>query len=190
MIIGIGGWERCLKTGMAAILATHPEELNMPGFQEYHIEQGFGNLHLFKTKYPWHYQSNSELVRTIKRAAEMKIKNTLFFIDEADQVFNPRNYTSKEQTDNLKGLGQHAKLGDIYVYTYQLGQPEDQLLGVDKILRSLTRVDLEMRYFDIETNSALYKLRNRLLPDLPDYEGVITHIEKYFGYWDHKEPVV
>jgi len=190
MIIGIGGWERSLKTGLGAILATHPEEFNMPGMQTYDIKQGFGNLHLFKTPYPWHYQESKELVVTIRETAEKHLKNTLFLIDEADDVYNPRNYDSKQQIRNLRGIGQHAKLGNVYIYTYQLGQPEDVLLGVDKILRSNTRIEFEMRYYDREKHYALYKLYNRLAPDIPVQDGVIENVDQYYAYWNTNEPVV
>lgn len=190
MIIGIGGWERCLKTGMAAILAAHPDEFNIPGFQDYNIKRGFGNLHLYNLPYPWHYQTSGKLVQTIKASADHHLTDTLFIIDEADQVYNPRNYTSKEQTANLKGIGQHAKLGNVYIYTYQLGKPEDVLLGVDKILRSNTRIEFEMRYYDIETQVVLFRIINRLLPDIEPYDSYLTNVDKYYKYWNHKEPVI
>lgn len=203
MIIGIGGWERCLKTGLASILAIAIGQKNLSinmkdllslvfltGMQKYDIKKGFGNLNLNGTTYPWNYQDNKELVETIRLANENHINDTLFLIDEADSVYNPRDYDRKQQTANLKGIGQHAKMGNIYIYTYQLGQPEDTLLGVDKILRSNTRIEFEMRYYDSEEHYAIFKLKNRLIPDMPLINGVIECVDKYYPCWDHKEPVV
>ncbi len=190
MIIGIGGWERCLKTGFAAILATELWRLNELGPQQYDIKQGFGNLHLYETTYPWVYQENAELVETIRLANKNHIKDTLFLIDEAEQVYNPRDYDRKEQTANLKGIGQHAKMGNIYIYTYQLGQPEDVLLGVDKILRSNTRIEYEMRYYDFYQHIGIYKFKNRLIPDMPTLTMAIENCDQFYKYWDTKEPVV
>lgn len=190
MIIGIGGWERCFKTGLGAVLATYPEEFNIPGYRKYNIKQGFGNLHLFKTPYPWEYLETKDLVETIRRANENKVTDTLFFIDEADQVYNPRDFKSQEQTKNLKGIGQHAKLGNVYIYTYQLGQPDDMLLGVDKILRSNTRLEFEMRYLNFTEEYVIYRLKNRMLPDAPESTGLITDISKYYDLWNYQEPVI
>lgn len=190
MIIGIGGWERCLKTGLGAILATEPEHFNMPGLQEYHIKQGFGNLHLFKTPYPWNHLNSNDLKTFIRKMNTEHTTNTLIFIDEADQVFNPRFFKSQEQIETLQGIGQHAKLGNVIIYTYQLGQPDDTLLGVDKILRSNTRIEFEMRHYDRTNDYAIFKLANRLLPDIPVIESVIPNISRFFSYWDHLEAVV
>lgn len=194
MIVGISSWERMLKTGLAAILATHPDEFNSY-IQYYYIKQGFGNLHLFKTTYPWTYLSSQELVDCIREANENHVRDTLFLIDEADSVYNPRDYTRKEQTDNLKGLGQHAKMGNIYIYTYQRGRPEDALLGVDKMMRSLTRLDIEIDYIDRISKYIIYTVKNYMIPP-PEGETVyetkhiLSDIDKYYGYWNYLEPVL
>lgn len=188
MIIGISGWERSYKTGLASYLATNPEELNTE-FQEYHITQGFGNLHLFKTSYPWHYLKSDDLVSCIRLSIGNHVKDTMFLIDEADGVYNPRDYVNKEQTRNLKGIGQHAKMGNIFIYTYQRGRPEDALLGVDKILRSNTRIDIEIDLFDKESNSLVYTLKNYMVESEPK-QGVLTNLNDYYGNWDTLEPVV
>ncbi len=190
MIVGIGGWERCGKTMLAAILASNPSELNITGFQEYRIERGYGNLHLYGTPYPWIYLSSAGLVSTIRETNDKNITNALFLIDEADSVYNPRDYTSKEQTRNLKGIGQHAKMGNVFIYTYQLGQPDDVLLGVDKILRSNTRIEFEMRHYNKANDFVVFNLKNRLVPDSPVIPGVIRDVSRFFILWDHKEPVV
>jgi len=188
MIVGISGWERMFKTGLASLLATYPEELNSE-VQNYNIKQGFGNLHLFKTRYPWHYQISSDLVTTIREANRNFITNTLFLIDEADGVYNPRDYTSKEQTRNLKGLGQHAKMGNIYIYTFQRGRPEDALLGVDKILRSNTRVDIEIDTFSKQGEFLIYTLRN-YMNKLPPTQGIIENLSEHFNIFNTLEPVI
>lgn len=190
MIIGFGGWERCLKTGFAAILASHPEEFNIEGMQTYDIKNGYGNLHLFKTPYPWHYMRSFQLINFIRNIPQKHITDSLIFIDEADEVFNPRNYGSKDQTECLKHIGQHAKMGNIFLYTYQKGQPDDQLLGVDKILRSNTRIDFELRHYNIKEDYAIYKIESRLTPETQIIEGVLENVSQYFEYWNTKEPVI
>lgn len=188
MIIAISGWERSYKTGLGALLATNPDEFNTE-FHKYNITRGVGNLHLFKTAYPWMYLPSKELVDCIREANLNAVRDTLFFIDEADSVYNPRDYTAKEQTKNLKGIGQHAKMGNVYIYTFQRGKPEDSLLGVDKILRSNTRIDIEIDYFDIEQNYLIYTLKNYMYKCLPT-QGVIPDLDKFFENWDTREPVV
>lgn len=190
MIIGIGGWERCMKTGLGAILASNPQEFNIDGFQEYNIREGYGNLHLPLTPYKWNYLNNEKLKLKIKEIHDKGIKDVLIFIDEVEEVFNNRDYSNPQQKATLKGIGQHAKMGRVYIYTYQMGQPEDALLGPDKILRSNTRLEFEMRNYNKKGNYAEYKLKNRLLPDIDDVEGIIGNVSEYFKLWDHKEPVV
>lgn len=188
MIIGISGWERSYKTGLAALLATNPAEFNSES-QAYNIKQGFGNLHLFKTPYPWTYLKSAELVNCIREANSNKVRDTLFFIDEADSVYNPRDYTSKEQTRNLKHLGQHAKMGNIYIYTFQRGRPDDVLLGVDKILRSNTRIDIEIDDFNRNEKYLIYTLKNYMY-DAEPIQGAIGNLDKHFVNWDTLQPVV
>lgn len=190
MITGIGGWERCGKTLLAAILATETKQLNFPNMQQYNIEQGFGNLHLFKTPYPWTYLDNVHLKMKIREIHEKQIRNVLILIDEVEDVFNNRDYNNPEQKRTLKGLGQHAKMGRHIIYTYQMGQPEDALLGPDKILRSNTRLEFEMRYYDIKEHFAMYHLKNRLGYNIPESDGVIKNVTKYFDYYDTNECVV
>lgn len=190
MIIGICGWTRSFKTGMGAVLATHPENFNELSPIKYGIKQGFGNLNLYKTPYPWTYLETSQLIEKIKFANQNHIRNTLFFIDEADQVYNPRDYTLKQQTENLKGIGQHDKMGNVYIVTYQLGDPDDPLLGVDKILRSNMRVRMELELYDPFGDFAIYNLENRNYRNIPNIRGVVEGVSKYFGYWDHLQPVI
>lgn len=190
MIIGIGGWERCFKTGLGAMIATQGIYNEFGGGIKYNIKQGFGNLSLFETPFPWTYLKNRDLVDRIRLTNEEHITDTLFFIDEADEVFNPRNYSMRDQISNLKGIGQHSKLRNVYVYTYQLGQPDDGLLGVDKILRSNTRIEFEMRLFDPESCSAIYHMKSYMLPGLPVIEGVLTNLDQYFKYWNTLQPVI
>ena len=188
MIISISGWERQFKTGLAAVLATHPGELDTD-FQKYDIKQGFGNLHLYKTGYPWHYCTSDELKAELRKMSAEGITNTLYFVDEADNVFPARDYGDQEQKAILKKMTQHGKLGNIIIYTFQQGDPEDPLLGVDKILRSLTRVFVVIDNFDPDRWYLTYTIRNYLRNTKP-HKGIIRNLDKYLGYWNHLEPVV
>ncbi len=171
---------------MGAILACDPSQFNSH-IQDYNIEQGYGNLHITGTPYEWNYLPNIELVSVIREMATRPYKNTLFFIDEADEVYPPRGYTNEQQTKNLKGIGQHDKLGCIVIYTYQKGKPDDALKGVDKIMRSNTQVDIEMPGYNRYTDKAIYIVENRLAPGIPIVEKALNNVSEHFGKWDSWE---
>lgn len=190
MIIGIGGYDRCLKTGLGAILCSEPEKFNEYSLTKYNIKRGYGNLHLYNMPFPWYYMTSQQLVRFIREVPRNNIENSIFFIDEADQVYNPRDYASKEQTLNLKCIGQHAKMKNIFIYTYQKGQPDDELKGVDKILRSNTRLDFEMRYYDPEDDYAILHGENRHFYKTIYYDSIIDNVSQYFHLWNTNERVI
>lgn len=175
-------------------MATNPYDIYNLTYCEkcdYDIKQGFGNLSLFRTPYPYTRLTSRELVDCIREANENFVQNTLFFIDEAEEVYHPRNYTSKEQTANLKGIGQHAKMDNIYIYTFQRGKPEDVLLGVDKMLRANTKIDIEIQYYFEEQDFLIYDITNYMFKGLDKpIPGILDGLRSYYPNWNTLEPVV
>lgn len=188
MIAKVSGWERSYKTGLAAYLATHPEELNT-SYEVYNIKQGFGNLHLFKTPYPWHYRTSAGLIKELERMPRDRVTDTLYLIDEVDDVFPARDYNVAEQKQVIRKLSQHGKLGNIILHTYQEGDPDDPLLGPDRILRSLTRVRITIDYFSRENWYLIYRLKD-LRRKSPERKLIMKNLDRYLDYWDTTEPVI
>lgn len=189
MICAAGGWPRCYKTGLAAWLCCHPEFFNTEK-QQYHIKAGYGNTHVFKTPYPWNYLTKAQLKLKIREIHQKQIEDVLIFTDEVEDMFPNRDYNNPEQKKTLEGIGQHDKCGRIWIYTYQMGRPDDGLLGPDKILRANTQIEFEMRYFNASVPYADYILRSFITPDFEPVEGRLGPDDIDYSLWNTKEKVV
>lgn len=184
------------KTGLGALFATRLDIFRdkvlkfSPELMDFEIEQGIGNLHLFKTTYPWNYKTNEEFKEEVKRMPVDSVSNTLYLCDEADDVFPARDYGEKKQKDTLRRISRHGKLDDIFIYTFQEGDPLEPLLGVDRILRGLTRVKIIIERFDKKTWTIVFTVKNYLVPGIRPYKDYIRGLDQYLEYWDTKEPVI
>jgi len=182
MIIGISGPERSFKDGLGSIIATEPDF-------SYPIKQGYGNMHLFKTQYPWNYMPTAQLLAYMARYIQEGRKNSLFYISEADRFLNPRFYKDTRQIAALTGIWQGEKMENVFIYNFHPGDPLEPLLGVDLLLRSSTSIKIKILGFYRSIWSLHFELRNVMLL-LPSEERFISGLDKYLEYWDHKEPIV
>ena len=182
MIIGISGPERSFKDGLGSIIATEPEF-------DYPIYQGFGNMHLFKTPYPWTYLPTSQLLVLLGNHIRQGKKNTLFYISEADRFLSPRRYNDDKQITSLTGIWQGEKMENVLIYNFHPGDPDEPLHGVDLLLRSSTSIKIRIIRFYKEFWTLHFELKNIML-GLEPVECMLNELHKYTSYWNHKEPIV
>lgn len=182
MIVGISGWQRTFKTGMGALLSAYPSEV-----VEYPILKGVGNLHV-NTPYNWEYLRSAELKKRITESVHRFERNMLYFVDEADRVFPPRTWKDPDQIMALTGIWQDEKMQNLFIYTFHKGRPDDTLLGVDKLLRASTMIEIEIIAIDKVAWTIAYEVRDWL--NGRSWQAVLSGIDKYFSLWNHEEPVI
>ncbi len=188
MIIGISGWQRSFKTGLGSVIAKY--ELD-----EYKVVQGYGNLTLLSMPYPYQKLTSRELMTQLFRTFDHGEEHRLFFIDEAHRILNPRLWKdwTKQDTMSLAGIYQDDKLDNIIIYTYHPGKPGDELLGVDKMLRAATFLEIEIlsdQKLIKNNNAIIYRVIKYFMHDKLVIDKVLENVSQHFNLFLTKEPVV
>lgn len=181
MIISISGPERSGKDLLGCKFATEAHF-------KYPIKQGFGNMHLYHTSYPWHYMPTADLLDFMIKFVRSKGMNTLFYISEADKFLGPRGFKNEKQTEAVNGLSQGEKRENVFMYNFHPGDLLEPVHGVDLQLRSVTGIKIVMKHLLRPQFAVHYILRNVML-GLEPYEQ-IDDCHEYLDAYDHKEHIV
>lgn len=183
MIIGISGWQRAGKTLLGVYLAHRLSS----------ILSGFGNLTIHGLNYQYHYMESKLLLKRLFHAFNCADRDTMFYIDEAHRILNHRLWSTwtKEDTFSLAGIFQDDKLSNVIIYTFHPGKPGDELLGVDKLVRACTYIDINIvtdKNYIIRNNSLVYELNDHQTGTKRKHE--LKNVQEYFSLYDTFQPVV
>ena len=188
MIIGISGWQRSFKTGLGSAIAKYELE-------DFDIKAGFGNLTLLGMPYPYRKLTSRLLINEIFKTFDQGLENRMFFIDEAHRILNPRLWKewTKQDTMSLAGIYQDDKLDNVLIYTYHPGKPGDELLGVDKLLRAATYLEIEILSNErliINNNAVIYRITRYFMNEKLVVDKVLENVSRFFGLYLTKEAIV
>lgn len=176
MIIGISGWQKTFKTGFGRAMM---DEIIALG----HTEQAFGNLDIFGLTIPYTYRKSIDLLADIKKCVSEKVTNTLYFIDGADMVIPHRFWKDKEQTITLTGIWEDEKLWNDFIYTYHRG------LGVDKILRLATGIEIKITAIGREEEVVIYTKEDWRFGE-KTVGLILRNIGQYYDKYNYRQPVI
>jgi len=188
MIIGISGWQRSFKTGLGSAIAKYELE-------EYNLQAGYGNLTLLSMPYPYTKLTSRALMNELFSTFNKGLEHKMFFIDEAHRILNPRLWKdwTKEDTMSLAGIYQDDKLDNVIIYTFHPGKPGDELLGVDKLLRAATYLEIDIlsdQKLILHSDAIIYRLKRYFMNEIVTVDKVLENVSKYFNLYLTKEPVV
>ncbi|BAS31144.1 AAA family ATPase [Dehalococcoides mccartyi] len=128
-VVKIRGYMRCGKTASMVALAVNEISLG-----HYTPDKVISNVSI--PSYGIVQKRNSEIIDFLARMKEDQLRGWLILIDEADQLFSHRGYSSKQQSQVLVNVWQAMKLDNMIIYTMHEG------LGVDLIFRDATLMSL------------------------------------------------
>ena len=188
MIIGISGWQRSFKTGLGSAIAKYE-------LRDYNIQSGYGNLTLLTMPYDYTKLNSRPLMNKLFETFDQGLENRMFFIDEAHRILNPRLWKdwTKQDTMSLAGIYQDDKLNNVILYTYHPGKPGEELLGVDKMLRAATFLEIEIlsdQKLIISHDAIVYRLIKYFMNEKVVIDKVLENVSQYFHLFLTKEPVV
>lgn len=197
MIIDIKSWTRAGKTLFGIYTAKYitQDRTNILDLERYHINQGYGNLTIHGLPYPYQRLDSRSLALLLFKNLDKGRENVLYFIDEAHRIFNPRlwKYWTGKQTYEMSGIYQDEKLDNIIILTTHAGSEKDELLGVDKIIRSNIGMLLEIT--SRRTHIELLDLIQVKYTDLSEnkydepIEFILSGVSSYFSDFITKEPI-
>lgn len=194
MIISIDGWQRSGKNILGTVMC-RDKWWNDLSPREIEIEVGVGNTTLLGMPFPYEKKKSREVLDEVFRAFNEGLENRLFFIDEAHRILNARLWKdwSKEDTFSLAGIFQDDKLNNVIIYSYHPGKPDEELLGVDKMIRGatynkfsiLTDEDMIIREDMLVYEQEMWIMRKKIVT-----YGVLEKVSRYFSLFNTKEPVI
>lgn len=184
-IIGIKSWKRAGKDLLGAYIAVNMTEL---------IREGFGNVHIYQTPYPYSYLDTRSLLNRMFYSFNHGEENLLYYISEAQRFLNPRTWDKLNKTDvyNLAGVDQISKNDCTLIFNWFKGPDEDELLGTDKILRSGIdwMIDIKTRRSDIENHNRIKFTVEHKEEGRKPFITSLNNVSDYFNLFNTKEKVI
>jgi len=184
-IIGIKSWKRAGKDLLGAYIAVNMTE---------DIKEGFGNVHILGTPYPYHFLETRGLLDRMFLAFNQGDENLLFYISEAQRFLNPRTWDklTKQDIYNLAGIDQMSKNDCTLIFNWFKGPDENELLGTDKILRSGIDwlIDITTRRSDIEQRDLIKFTIERKEEGKRAFKVSLHNVSDYFKLFNTKERVI
>lgn len=196
MIISIKGPQRCGKSLLAGLIAK-----NIKSWAGIDIIQGFGNMSVYKCQYPYTYMSSKATLDRLFEVFTVGTRNSLCIVDEAHRILNARvwKHWSYEDTFKLSGIFQDEKLSNVLIYTFVPGKPDDEMKGVDIMLRSACMLDILIKSSKVDIEQ--YNFMDFQVTDWCNYDGEdldtvdvyehhIADVSQFFPIFNTLEPVV
>jgi len=140
VIIGCCGWQDSGKTLLAQIIAHMCVWVIEPG-----VKGVVSNVKLPTLEMDGRaiYRDNAGLRGWLSEMVGKGFTNYCVLIDEVDRVFPARFWGDRKQSEDLMGVWQDEKCGNVIIYTAHMG------VDVDKLLRGATRMLLIPEYNEV-----------------------------------------
>lgn len=127
----------------------------------------------------WRHDNDS-IRQYVRDMCRKHYREKIILVDEANGVWGHRDYDTKEQKEDLKGIWQTTKLGNWLIYTNHLGK------GVDKNLRDATQIIVAPEYDEVN-DTVECKIVNGIYLTFPI--RTFQHVSDYFNIYDRWQPL-